>query len=301
MRAKVPSLTMQGNFIPAGAVHRPPAQRFPRKPCQEDKTKTCSIRLIHWNESEADERTKQLRSAGFKADSRIPAGPEFLKNLREELPSALVIDLSRVPSAGRDIALGVRHQKSTRCIPIVFVGGDPEKTDRIRELLPDAVFTSWERIEADLRRAVENPLPEPVDPGSVFAGYAGKPLAAKLGIKKGMRILLLDAPGDFRHALGSLPADASIIDRKSGPADLILWFVRSGKILKSGISGMARKTGSGSIWILWQKKASGIRTDLSQQVVREAGLANGLVDFKICSVDETWSGLLFRLRKARNR
>jgi len=292
---------LQKDFLFAGAVCKPPVMFFPRKPYQEDKTKACSIHLIHWKASEADERTKQLRSAGFKVDSRIPHGPELLRSLREDVPSALVIDLSRVPSAGRDIALGVRHQKSTRRIPIVFVDGEPGKTSLIRKLLPDAVFTSWDRIETDLLRVIENPPLDPVDPGSVFAGYAGKPLAAKLGIKKGMRILLLDAPDDFQKAPGVLPADALIIGRKSGPADLILWFIRSRKILQAGISGMAGKTGSGSIWILWQKKASGIKSDLSQQAVREAGLANGLVDFKICSVDETWSGLLFRRRKARSK
>jgi len=257
--------------------------------------------LIHWNASEVDGRTKQLRSAGFKADGRIPPGPEFFKSLRQESPSALVIDLSRVPSAGRDIALAVRHQKSTRRIPIVFVDGEPGKKDRICKLLPDAVFTSWDRIETDLWRAIESPPPDPVDPGSVFAGYAGKPLAVKLGIRKGMSILLLDAPVDFRKVLGSLPAEARIIGRKSGSADIILWFVRSGKILHGRISGMAERTGAGSLWIMWQKKASGMKSDLSQQAVRQAGSANGLVDFIICSVDETWSGLLFRLRKARSR
>ncbi|MBN1895508.1 hypothetical protein JW906_13505 [bacterium] len=230
-------------------------------------------------------------------DNRIPSGPALLKSLREDSPSALIIDLSRIPSAGRDIALGVRHQKSTRRIPVVFVDGEPGKADQIRKLLPDAVFTSWDRIEKDLVRAIENPPPDPVDPGSVFAGYAGKPLAVKLGIRKGMSILLLNEPDGFRHVLGGLPAGARIIDSKSGPADLILWFVRSVKILNAGISGMAGKTGHGSIWILWQKKASGMKSDLSQKVVREAGLAKGLVDFKICSVDETWSGLLFRRRK----
>jgi response regulator RpfG family c-di-GMP phosphodiesterase len=126
------------------------------------------VRLIHWNAAEAEERADELRSAGYDVvcDPLDQAG---LRALRENPPSAVVIDLSRLPSQGRDVALGIRKYKVTRHVPLVFVGGDPEKVARIKELLPDAVYTTWNRIRNSLKRAISNPPQDPVVPDSVMA------------------------------------------------------------------------------------------------------------------------------------
>src|SRR6185503_10834025 len=129
------------------------------------------------------------------------------------------------------------------------------------------------------------------------AGYSGTPLPRKLGIKPGSRVALIGAPEDFRATLGELPEAARLFDRTPASFDLALWFVRSKRELERGIDRMAARLVRGSMWICWPKKASGLGADLSENDVRDAGLAVGLVDYKICAVDATWSGLLFTRRK----
>ena len=109
-------------------------------------TAMVTIRLIHWKGEEAEERAEKLRSTGYTVDATVPAGPESFRALTQDPPAAVVIDLSRTPSNGRDVALFLRKTKSTRHIPIVFVEGDTEKVERIRKLLPDAVYSTWRAI-----------------------------------------------------------------------------------------------------------------------------------------------------------
>ena len=90
------------------------------------------IRLIHWNAGEAAERAGRLRTAGFEVNHELPGGASFLKDLGLDPPAAIAIDLSRLPSQGRDLALMIRKRKDTRGIPLVFVGGEPEKVERVR-------------------------------------------------------------------------------------------------------------------------------------------------------------------------
>jgi hypothetical protein len=207
-----------------------------------------------------------------------------------------VIDLTRLPSQGRDLGLLLRKTAALRRVPLVFAGGAAEKVRVVRRLLPDATFTTWERIERALPRAIAHPPASPVVPASVFAAYAGRPLAQKLGIKSGMRIALVAAPPDFAVSLGSLPDGASIAKGLKGRPHLILWFVRSSAELSGAFERVLARSGDALLWILWPKKASGVSTDLTQVVVRAAGLRAGLVDYKICSVDATWSALLFKRR-----
>jgi hypothetical protein len=102
-----------------------------------------------------------------------------------------VDDLSRLPSQGRDVALLIRVRKGTRWIPLVFVRGDDNKVERLKHLLPDASFTSWGEIGPTLEAAVANPPADHVFHEATFAGYAGKPLVEKLGIKSGMQVCLV--------------------------------------------------------------------------------------------------------------
>jgi DNA-binding response OmpR family regulator len=121
------------------------------------------VRLIHWNAAEAEERADEIRTAGYDVVCE-PLDQAGLRALRENPPSAVVVDLSRVPSQGRDVALGIRKYKATRHVPLVFVEGDPEKVSRIKELLPDAVYTTWSRIPNSLKRAIAHPPADPVVP-----------------------------------------------------------------------------------------------------------------------------------------
>ncbi len=126
-----------------------------------------------------------------------------------------------------------------------------------------------------------------------MAGYSGTPLPKKLGIAEGSRVALVAAPADFQSQLAPLPAGVSF-RRPAGTLDVILFFARNGIDLDKRLARLARVLApSGGLWVAWPKKASGVVTDLSEARVREAGLALGLVDNKVCAVDEVWSGLRF--------
>ncbi len=133
-----------------------------------------------------------------------------------------------------------------------------------------------------------------------MAGYSGTPLPRKLGIKPGHRVLLSGAPEGFEATLGELPPRARTARRAGGaPYDLILLFADRGSTLDRRLGPLkARLRPDGGLWICWPKKSSGVPTDLADGAVRERGLAAGLVDNKVCAVDETWSGLRFVYRLA---
>ena len=131
-----------------------------------------------------------------------------------------------------------------------------------------------------------------------MAGYSGTPLAKKLGFKEGFHAGLVNPPRGFQKELGSLPGGVKIsVARLSKPLDLILFFADSQKTLKREFPKLALKLAkNGMLWIAWPKKASGVATDLSDNSVREIGLEAGLVDVKVCAVNDTWSGLKFVYR-----
>ena len=126
-----------------------------------------------------------------------------------------------------------------------------------------------------------------------MAGYSGTPLVKKLGIKPGSNIAFVNAPPGYRNDL-DLPPDVTINSRSNKSLDFAQLFVKSAKELKTEFSRYAeRLNASGMLWVSWPKKSSGVPTDLSDNVVREIGLTAGLVDIKVCAVDEVWSGLKF--------
>jgi hypothetical protein len=137
-------------------------------------------------------------------------------------------------------------------------------------------------------------------PGS---GYSGTPLPRKLGIKPEARLALVNAPDGFDDTLGELPP--GVIVRRRAAAirfDVIVAFCRDRAQLKRGLPRWrAALDDAGGLWIAWPKRASGIDTDLGDGVVRELGLAAGLVDNKVCAIDATWSGLRFVYRLADRR
>jgi hypothetical protein len=129
-----------------------------------------------------------------------------------------------------------------------------------------------------------------------MAGYSGTPLVKKLGIKPGFNIALLNAPMGYANEL-DLPAGVSINSRSGKLLDFAQLFVKNEKELKTKFSKYAKRlNASGMLWVSWPKKSSGVPSDLSENVVREIGLAAGLVDVKVCAVSEVWSGLKFVYR-----
>jgi len=254
------------------------------------------ILLIHWKEAEIQERVRRLETAGFTVISGAQPGSSLFKQLESNPPDAVVIDLTRLPSQGRDLAIAIRMRKGTRALPLVFLGGDPAKVSKIRALLPDAASGSWEDAAAVIQTAMLSAGDEVVIPESAFAAYAGKPLREKLGVKPGTRLAAVDAPGGFAETLGDLPADASFMDGSAVDANLTIWFVRSQEKLTHDLGEITAASRRAPVWVAWPKRASNQKSDLTQTVVRAVCMDSGMVDYKICAVDAEWSALLFTWR-----
>ena len=130
-----------------------------------------------------------------------------------------------------------------------------------------------------------------------MAGYSSTPLAKKLGIKEGSRIGLVNPPKNLETELGELPDGAEFVKRLTASLDIILFFVLTERALARDFTKLAKKlVSNGMIWIAWPKKSSGVTTDLSFDSVQRIGLDAGLVDVKICAIDDIWSGLKFVYR-----
>jgi len=138
-----------------------------------------------------------------------------------------------------------------------------------------------------------------------MAGYSGTPLVKKLGFKPGFRVAFVNAPSEFASDLGELPDDIQVLnDNLRSPLDLVVLFVTSQRAMKLGFQKLAKKlANNGMLWVSWPKKSSGVATDLSENIIRDIGLDAGLVDVKVCAINEVWSGLKFvyRLRDRQLR
>ncbi len=131
------------------------------------------------------------------------------------------------------------------------------------------------------------------DFNNAMAGYSGTPLIKKLGIKEGFSIALIEAPADVTKELGISPKKSN----GNPPLDYVHLFVKTQAELKTKFPLWAAKlTPAGMLWISWPKKTSGVPSDLNENIIRDIGLAAGLVDVKVCAVNEIWSGLKFVIR-----
>ena len=133
-------------------------------------------------------------------------------------------------------------------------------------------------------------------------GYSGTPLAAKLGIREGGRVLLLSAPQSYRELVAPLPVGVVFARALDERVDLVHLFVTERAKLIDGLATMLPKIRpDAAIWVSWPKKAAKVRTDITEDTIREVALPMGLVDIKVCAVDETWSGLKLVVRKELRR
>ena len=133
-----------------------------------------------------------------------------------------------------------------------------------------------------------------------MAGYSGTPLPQKLGIKENHRVAILGAPAGFDRTLGVLPAGAAVTTKLAGktPLDVVIVFVKKqGGLAKKIADVRPRMNPAAGLWIAWPKKSSGVATDMTEQVIRDVALPTGLVDNKVCAIDETWSGLRLVIRR----
>jgi hypothetical protein len=264
------------------------------------------VRIVHWKAPQAPPLIEACRACGVDVEyDDVPFGP-LAKLIRAKPPDALVIDLSCVPSHGRDTAIALRQTKYARHIPLVFVDGEAGKVEAIRKQLPDATFTtsaSRKGLCAGIRAACAKPVADPVIPPGVMASYSSRTVAQKLGIREGSKVALFDAPRDYAALLGELPANAELVEFEEAPDSVCavtLWFVNDPRVYQAGLRRMQAIAGRTKLWVVWRKGAVGKekQNGLTQYVVREAAIEVGLVDYKICAVNEKWSAMAFARRKS---
>jgi hypothetical protein len=134
-----------------------------------------------------------------------------------------------------------------------------------------------------------------------MAGYSHRSLVEKLGIKPQSRIALLGAPRGYRRTLGALPPGVRVAAAARGPLPFIQFFTRHRAELARRFPALVRALApDGALWVSWPKRSSGVATDMSEDAVRAVALPAGLVDIKVCAVDEVWSGLKL-VRRLKNR
>ena len=134
------------------------------------------------------------------------------------------------------------------------------------------------------------------------SGYSGTPLPKKLGIKEGMRLLLLNAPRGFRSLLKPLPANVEVCTVADPPLEFVHLFVTTAAQLGEAVAAILPQLApDGVLWVSWPKKASGTKTDVTEDVIRAIALPLGLVDVKVCAVDAVWSGLKLVIRRENRR
>jgi hypothetical protein len=131
-----------------------------------------------------------------------------------------------------------------------------------------------------------------------MAGYSGKSIVQKLGIKPGFRIFTVGLPAPYSDIVGKLPDDVTVLTRLPAAVDMVHVFVIEAAALESKLERYRKAIGpDGVVWVSWPKKSSGVATDLTDIAVRQTALRYGLVDIKVCAIDEVWSGLKFVIPK----
>jgi hypothetical protein len=253
-----------------------------------------TVRLFHRRAEEARPMISALADAGYRVIHHSTVGQGLsTREVAESKAVAFVIDLSRAPSHGRNVGAWLRGSKRTQWIPLIFVGGDPVKVAAIREEIPDADYVSHAKLIPALRRAKtpKNPVAPP------RLAPSGRTTAQKLGIKEGMSVRLIDPPGDYARVIGDVPERVEMEEDASAACGLTLGFIHDAGEFEAALPARRRLAVDGPFWMIWQE---GRRDGLNGNFVRATALKMGLVDYKICSPDEKWSGMLFAVKKARS-
>ena len=252
--------------------------------------------MIHFRPEEAGALVDACRAGGFTVEFEPGGYAALARAIRTSPPDVVLIDLSRMPSHGREVACALRNTKYARHIPLVFAGGEPEKVEGIRKLIPDAVFTTVKGVAGAIGRAAAKKNANPVVPPSSMERYGGRTTAQKLGIKEKTTVGVHNAPRDYVSALGALPPDAELVEDPEEVHPLTLWFVSEPREYRAALGAMRRMAGRTKLWVIWHKAAAGGK--LTDRIVREFANEAGLVDYRICAVDKRWSGMALAVKKS---
>lgn len=252
------------------------------------------VRVLHWKAVEAEPFFRVLKDAGHSIEYEEEFRTELMRSWRKSPPDVFVIDLSRLPSQGKEIAIALRQSPATRVTPIVFCQGEEQKVASVRALMPDALYCNLSNLEDSISSALSAKATSGVVPPAMMDRYGERTAAQKLGIQPGSKVALFEPPPRVESILGELPGEVEFVD---GPADVTLCFLHDPDSLRQAFSDLRSQASKTRLWMLWQKKNSTHHSGVTEPAVREAGLSLGLVDYKICSVDKNWSAMLFARKR----
>jgi hypothetical protein len=233
-------------------------------------------RLFHWKSQEAGAFIAKLRGAGFEVVHNAETQSPSVRELKESGVAAVVVDLSRLPSHGKYVGAWVRGSKSTRHLPLVFVGGEAEKVAAIREQIPDAVYSSVADVGAALKKAIARPPKDPVVPKQMMETEPGRTAAQKMGIREGSVVGLIDPPAHYLKVLGVLP-EGVVLEEDSRRVCPVGGSQPAVDRVAEGAPG----------WAQWEFRARGGAGDG----------AGGLQD--LLARRGVWTGMVFAVKKAR--
>jgi hypothetical protein len=255
-----------------------------------------TVKLLSWHEYIAA-KAASLKQRGLKIDAfPLIKTSGLIGELANLNPAVLILDLDKLPSNSREIAEILRSSKSAHHIPILFAGGQPEKTVRLRSENPNASYATWAEAPRALARLLQHPPATPA--AAPPRNFASTPLLKKLGINANMEIALNAAPDGFKELLGDLPENTVFTSRIRPTTSLALCFIRSLADLAATLDLLTlRLPRQVSVWIVHPKQTAKHPVDFNQNHVRDQSLAAGLVDYKVCSIDNVWSAIKFSWRK----
>lgn len=251
-----------------------------------------AVYLFHWRSEEARQLIEPLRKAGITVYYQPETRPGARNILRNGV-QVIVIDLSRLPSHGGAVAAWIRGTRSLRHLPILFVNGESEKVKGIVAKIPDAIHATTRNVATMVHKAAKLQPANPVIPPQMM--QSERSTAEKLGIKQQSRIALIDAPRNYARILGPLPQNVEFEEEAHNGCAITLWFIRDAHEYESALTRNRQLALHSKLWMIWPK---GRRGGLNSNFIREKALQVGLVDYKICSLNEQWSGILFAVKKA---
>jgi len=254
------------------------------------------IRLLHWKASEASKYLSTLAALGHTVQYHGDFDARSLRDWRARPPDAFIIDLSRLPAQGREIAIALRQSPATRVVPLVFCQGAPDKVEKIRALLPDALYCEFSKLRGVLRQALARAPAVVTVPAAMMERYKTRTPAQKLGIAPGNTVAVVDPPSNYLSILGDLPENVKFTEDNGGQARVTLCFVHDLPSLEACMSELRSTARTSKLWFSWRKGKTAVN-GVSGYSIRATGVSLGLVDYKICSLNQAWSGMLFALKR----
>ncbi len=264
---------------------------MPKKPA---KPHLC---LVCWDPPKAADHAAALNRVGHRVTLVTSSVRGWIGYVRDLAPDVMVIDLDRLPSHGREVGIHLRTSKSTRHIPLVYLGGEPSKVERVHSDLPDAIFSPWQQAGDAIVRALSAPAAKPLRPRPLAERPNRSDLAQRLGIKADLPVCFWGDTEFLAELLSDASESFTTTKHAARQASLCLAATRSAADVEAVFETATSYSAGSSIWIIHPKQSGRYATDFNQNDVRIIGLAHGWGDYKVCSVDSDWSGLKFARRK----